>query len=146
MDGVLLCILKRMRGLQSVNLELGYDWNGLIRDPPHGGEEEWQERNARDLLLLIKEKLSHIKEISIGLPKRSIREGPVESWMAHELKKRSEAWVPPLPTYKNFRRTFSPMSIMSTEVTKSVVEAVRDSRPEDHEGSPAYLERKYGVF
>ena len=146
MDGVLLCILERMRGLQFVNLELEYYWNVLIKCPPHGGEEEWQERNARDFLLLIKEKLSHIREISIGLLKWSIREGPVETWMSHELKKRNEAWVPPLPTYKKFRRTFSPISVMSTEVTKSVVEAVRYFRPKDHEGSPAYLERKYGVF
>ena len=143
MDGVLLRILKRMRGLQSVNLDLEDNWGIIIRDPPPHGEEEWQERNARDFLLLIKEELSHIKEISVGY---SIYDNPIELWMAHELKKRNEAWVPPLPTYKKFRRTFSPMSIMSTEVTDSVVAAVRNLRTKDDEGSPAYLERKYGVF
>ena len=146
MDGVLLRILKRMRGLQSVNQDLEYNWDILVGDLPHRGEKEWQERTARDFLLLIKEELSHIKEISIGMPKIRTLESPVEPWMAHELEKRNQAWVPPLPTYKKFRRTFSPMSIMNTDVTRTVLLYVRDLRPRDGKGSPAYLERKYGVF
>ena len=146
MEGVLLRILERMRGLQSVVLDLVFDLDSNVWDLRSRKEEKWRERNARDFLLLIKEELSHIKEISIRLPEYKTRESPIEPWMAHELEKRNEAWVPPLLTYKRFRRTFSPMSIMSTEVTKSVVQAVRELRPKDLEGTLAHLQRNYGVF
>ena len=146
MDGVLLRILKRMRGLRSVILDLAYDWHVMVRDIRYGAEDQRPERRARDFLLLIKEELSHIKEISIGLSEYTTSEDSIKPWMAHELKKRNEAWVPPLLTYKRFRRTFSPMSIMSTEVTRSVVQAVRELRPKDQEGTLAHLQRNYGVF
>ena len=91
MDGVLLRILKRMRGLQSVILDLAYDWDTIVWEIRYGAEDQRPERKARDFLLLIKEELSHIKVISIEPPKDKTRETPVERWMAHELKKRNEA-------------------------------------------------------
>lgn len=66
--------------------------------------------------------------------------------MAAELKKRNEAWAPPLPSYKNFRRTFSPMSIMDDQVAKSVVQVDEQLRSKDHKHSLADLKGLYGVF
>ena len=147
MDGVLLRILKRMRELQSVNLKLDEDWADIIRDWSPDNVSKWQKQNARDFLLLIKEELSHIKKITMEWSVEWTFEDPaIVNWMAYELEKRNEAWAPPLPSYKRFRRTFSPMSIMNVEVAKSVVQIDDEFKSKDHEQSLAHLERVYGVF
>ena len=129
MDGVLLRILKRMQGLQSVELDILRDWEDLDLDKedPFDGSLEatefWNERKARDFLLLFREELSHIKKITVSQRAYdSFDDTTIIDWMADELEKRNKAWAPPLPSYKNFRRTLSPMSIMDADFAKSVVE------------------------
>ena len=133
MDGVLLRILKRMRGLQSVELDIYRDWEDLIPikedslddslDDSLKATEIWHERNARDFLILVREKLSHIKKITMGCTQyASFDDTTIIDWMTDELKKRNEAWAPPLPSYKNFRRTLSPLAIVDADVAKSVAE------------------------
>ena len=154
MDGVLLRILKRMRGLQSVELAILRDWEDLLPDQDdivyyHYPEEkeEWHKRHARNFLLLVREELSHIKKITMGCRAVDFFDDPtIFNWMTDELKKRNEAWAPPLPSYKKFRRTFSPMSIMDAEVANSVVQLENALNPRGHNPSPARLERLYGVF
>ena len=153
MDGVLLRILKRMRGLQSVELNFIDDWEefipneGYSRDHTLEEKEILHERNARDFLLLVREELSHIKEITTD---RADYDGyldtPIIDWMADELKKRNEAWTPPLPPHKEFRRTFSPMSIMDADVAKWVVLFDDDFRSKHHDIKLSDLERRRGVF
>ena len=142
MDGALLRILNRMRGLQSVNIELIFEWDETTCDLPHPRGKERQERTARDFLLLIKEELSHIKKITIGWSGGLTFGTDIEAWLSHELEKRNEAWVPPLLRYKKFRRTFSPMSIMVAEVATSIAQLEEKFKPENHEHSVL----KYGVF
>ncbi len=147
MDGVLLRILKRMRGLQSVNLMIFSYWEDLIQYQPLGSELKGDGEHARKFLLLIKEELSHIKKITMEwIEEYMLDNTGIINWMAHELKKRNEAWAPPLPAYKNFRRTLSPMSIMDAGVAKSVVQLDDELRSKDHEHSIAHLEKVYGVF
>ena len=142
MDGALLRILNRMRGLQSVNMEIFFEWDETTRDLPHPRWKERVERTARDFLLLIKEELSHIKKITIGWNDGLAFGTDVEAWMSHELEKRNEAWVPPLPRYRKFRRTFSPMSIMDAKVARSIVQLEEEFKPEHHEHGVL----KYGIF
>ena len=154
MDGVLLRILKRTRGLQSVELDILCDWKNLI--PETGGSfndtleetEIWHERNARDFLLLVREELSHIKKITMDnqAAHHWLDDTTIIDWMADELKKRNEAWTPPLPSYKEFRRTFSPMSIMDADVAKWVVDFDDGFRSKYHEKNLSNLERRRGVF
>ena len=66
MDGVLLRILKRMHGLQSVALDLSDDLGRYFLSDDHlTNKEECQAPSARDLLLLVREELSHIKKITM---------------------------------------------------------------------------------
>ena len=150
MDGVLFCILRRMRGLQSVNLELVYSWEddeGLNPDGPVEDQFKREGEDAQNFLLLIKEKLSHIKKVTIEWIGGFVLDHPaIANWMVHELKKRNEAWAPPLPSYKRFRRTVSSMSIVEAEVAKPVVQHDDGFSSKDHEQSLAHLESAYGVF
>ncbi|KAK0509522.1 hypothetical protein JMJ35_007916 [Cladonia borealis] len=150
MDGVLLRILKRMRGLQSVELDILRDWYDLIPEISFNDEETeiWHERNARDFLLLVREELSHIKKITMDnqAAHHWLDDTTIIDWMADELKKRNEAWTPPLPPHKEFRRTFSPMSIMDADVAKSVVDFDDEFRSKYHEINLSNLERRCGVF
>lgn len=146
MDSVLVRILKRMRGLQSINFDFGRSWDDTTLELTLPEKYGRLEGTARDFLLLIREELSHIKEITIEWNGRSSYASQVETWMSHEMKKRNEAWAPPLPRYKKFCRTFSPMSIMDTEIATSVVQFEESLRPERYEGSLVHLKRKYGVF
>ena len=146
MDGVLVRILKRMRGLQSVILDFDFNWDGTTEELALPRKYERLESTARDFLLLIREELSHIQEITLEWNGMSSYANKVETWMSHEMKKRNEAWAPPLPRYKKFSRTLSPMSIMDTEIATSVVQLEATLRPKRHEGSLAHLKRKYGVF
>ena len=149
MDGVLLRILKRMRGLQSVELVILENWNELIPETGEFLEETdiWHERNTRDFLLLVREELSHIKKITADL---AAYDGSLDTtiidWMADELKKRNEAWTPPLPPHKEFRITFSPMSIMDGDIANWVVELDGEFRCKYHYLKPSNLERRCGVF
>ena len=147
MDGVLLRILKRMRGLQSVELKISQDWQDIIPDGRIHDHLQWEEQKTRNFLLVINEELSHIKKITMGLSEGSIFDHPaLSNWMAHELKKRNEAWAPPLPSYKNFQRTVSPMSLVDAEAAKPVVQLDDEYGSTYHEQSLAYLERVYGEF
>ena len=146
MDGVLIRILKRMRGLQSVKLDFECDWLEIVNELSLLRGKEQEERAAQDFLLLIKEELSHIKKITIEWEEELEYAGDVETWMSHELEERNEAWAPPLPRYKKFRRTFSPMAIMDVGVAKSVVQREQRFKPENHDRSLFHLKRKYGVF
>ena len=146
MDGVLVRILKRMRGLQSVNLGFKCTWVDIVDDLHLLGRKERHERTARDLLLLIREELFDIKKVTIGWNGGMTYTSELQAWMSHELKKRNEAWAPPLPRYKKFRRTFSPLSIMDADIATSVVQREEKLRPKRSEGSLAHLERKYAVF
>lgn len=146
MDGVLVRILKRMRGLQSVNLDFNWNWIEIVNDLGWLWGKEQEERTARDFLLLIREELFHIKKITIEWYAGLTFVSDVETWMSHELKKRNEAWAPPLPRYKKFRRTFSPMSIIDTEIATSVLHLEEELKPKLSEGRLFHLERKYGVF
>lgn len=127
MDGVLLRILKRMRGLQSVELHMGRNWKYVIPDSYSLNDNPvatkiWHQRTAKDFLILVGEELSHVKKITMSRSKHyPLGDTTIYDWMADELKKRNEAWAPPLPSYKNFRRTVSPMSIMNDQVAKSVL-------------------------
>ena len=100
MDGTLLRVLKRMRGLQSVDIKLANHSGYLIPDPALGEQFICDEEDAQDFMLLIKEELSHIKKITLaGSVGGSIFEDPATiNWITHELKKRNEAWAPPSPT------------------------------------------------
>ena len=153
MDGVLLRILKRMRGLQSLELNILQDWEDLIPSKDEllfdtlEATEIWHERNARDFLLLVKEELSHIKKITMGRSTYHwFDDTTIIDWMTDELKKRNEDWAPPLPLYKNFRRTISPISIMDADIAGWVVEIDDDFRSKDHEKQLSNLERRRGVF
>ena len=146
MDGVLVRILKRMRGLQSLELDFDCNWDDTTFVPTLPRKYERLEATARDFLLLIKEELSHIKEITIEWNEFLTNASKIETWMSHEMKKRNESWAPPLPRYKKFSRTFSPMSIMDTEIATSVVQLEARLRPKRHKGSLAHLKRKCGVF
>ena len=123
MDGVLLRILRRLRGLHSVNLNFYGDWQDHVRDWSGRNHLKWEKENARDFLLLIKEELSHIKKITIDWTCSFEFGDPATiCWMTDELEKRNKAWAPPLPSYKNFRSTLSPVSIVDARVARSVVE------------------------
>lgn len=145
MDGVLIRILKRMRALQSVKLDFNTDWEDTTCEIPLPWDERL-EGTARDFLLLIREELSHIKMITIGWNAGWTEAGDVETWMVHELKKRNEAWAPPLPRYKKFRRTISPLAIMDTEIAISVVHIEKEFKPKHLQHSLIHLERKHAVF
>ena len=150
MDGVLLRILKRMRGLQSVELDIFCDWEDLIPDKEDSTDdsleatETWHKRHARYFLLLVREELSHIKKITMGRTAyNSSDDTTIIDWMADELKKRNEAWAPPIPSYKNFRRTLSPMSIMAADVAKAFMEVEAEFRSRDRLDDSENL---HGVF
>ena len=134
-----------MRGLQSVALDPLSDGD-LIPHHRLTNATKWLERNAEEFLLLIRQELSHIKRITMDWSIFWANDLAIIKWMADELDKRNEAWTPPLPSYKKFRRTFSPMSIMDAEVAKSVVDIDDKYRSKDHEENLAHLERLRGVF
>ena len=146
MDGVLVRIPKRMRGLQSVILDFDFEWDRTTEELALPRKYERLESTALDFLLLIREELSHIKEITFEWNGMSSYPSKVETWMSHEMKKRNEAWAPPLPRYKKFCRTLSPLSIMDTKIATSVAQLEERLRPKRSEGSHAYLQRKHGVF
>ena len=148
MDGVLLRILRRLRGLHSVSLKLLCgDWAELMRDLSVRNQPKRDKQYARDFLLLIKEELSHIKKITIEwfLPFEGNND-IIADWMTDELEKRNEAWAPPLPSYKNFRRTLSPMSIMDAEVAQLVVKFDDKNRSKDRKCGLGDSEELRGVF
>ena len=122
MDGVLLRILRRLRGLHSVNLDFYGDWQDHIHGRSGRKFSKCVTENARDFLLLIKEELSHIKKITMDWACYEFDDPATICWIADELEKRNKAWAPPLPSYKNFRWTLSPVSIVNTRAARSVVE------------------------
>ena len=146
MDGVLLRILRRLHGLHSVSLKL--DWAELMRDPSIRSQPKREKQYARDFLLLIKEELSHIKKITIEwlLPPDGNDDAPIADWMTDELEKRNDAWAPPLPSYKNFRRTLSPLSIMDVEVAQSVIKFDDKHRSKNPKNGFGDSEELRGVF
>ena len=135
-----------MRGLLSVKLHFEYHSVHTVGDFCSLRGKEHQERTARDFLLIIREELSHIKEITMVWNGWLGRKFEVENWMVHELKKRNEAWAAPLPRDKNFRRTFSPMSIVDSGIAKSVIRLEDRHKPKHHVESFTRLEKRYGVF
>ena len=148
MDGVVLQILGRLRGLHSVSLKLYGDWAELMSDSSSLGLLPKRDNQcARDFLLLIKEELSHIKKISIEwiLPLEG-NDAKIADWITDELEKRNEAWAPPLPSYKNFRRTLSPLSIMNAEVAQWVVKFDDKHRSKNPKNGFGDSEELRGVF
>ena len=150
MDGILLRILKRLRALQSVELDILRDWEDIVPDKEDALDdtfqeaEIWPERNAWTFLTLFREEMSHVKKITMGRTAYDwFDDTTIIDWMTDELKKRNEAWTPPLPSYKNFRRTTSSTLSMDTEIAKLVAEF---DRSKVHEQTFARLVRLRGVF
>ena len=146
MDGVLLRILRRLHGLHSVNLDFHGDWQDHMHDWSGRNHLKWVSENARDFLLLIKEELSHIKKITMDWACCEFDDPATMCWIADELEKRNKAWAPPLPSYKNFRWTLSPVSIVNARVARSVVEFSDKHRCRGRKYGLVDPESLHGIF
>ena len=154
MGGSLLRILRRMHGIQSLELQLVHGWQGFIPPCAYGARtpkvssanKDWLEHFGRDFLLLIKNELGHINVITLRPDPKTVDKAHIPKWISHELEKRNKAWVPPPPAYMNFHRTTSSMSVVHSEIIKKVTEAEDSYKPERHTQSISYLENNYGVF
>lgn len=143
MDGVLPRILRRMRGLQLFEILLDETWEHLLPAKPHDYEEsDWPERFARNFLLLTSTELAHIKSITIRFSKKE----HVATWMQLELVQRNNSWKAPPSPYEKFRRTTTNVSILDSDIVRSVAEDEDDYKSRLDERSPLYLARKYGHF
>ena len=146
MDGVLPRILRRMRGLQELVLTLEESWEDMIPGQPASSynhtDSDWEESYARDFLLLLMTELAHVKMICVNVFKYD----RIGSWVAHEFEKRNKIWVAPYPARRKFQRTVSNMSILDSEVAKSVVVMDQEYKSKLDEYSPQFLVRKYGGF
>ena len=128
MDGVLPQTLQRMRGLQSLEMELNKargDWYDLIPD-------------ARHFLLVVKNELTHIKTITLD----HCGKEHAPRWMKRQLQRRNAAWVPPAPAYMNFRRTTSNAAVFDLDVNKANAQRVEDFKPGQDETSMSYMWRR----
>ncbi|CAF9942672.1 hypothetical protein IMSHALPRED_004354 [Imshaugia aleurites] len=143
LGGSLLRILRRLRGLQSLKLEVGFDWDKYI--PKSSRTSDWPERFGRDFLILTKEELGYIKTITLDAQNWSLADH-IYRWISHELEKRNGAWAPPPPPYMRFSRTSSSMSRLHPEIVKLVIDAEIEYKPEEEQKRVSYLEKKYGVF
>lgn len=61
-DGVLLRVLERLRGLQSVHIEIRGDWEQLM--PRKRRTLEWSAHIIGHLLVLLKNEVAHVKAIT----------------------------------------------------------------------------------
>lgn len=149
MGGSLLQILTRLRGLQSLEMELQSQWDDLV--PVTTGIRKSSEllkpeRFGRDFLLLIKRDLGHIKAITIARKPWRNDTLHVFRWVSHELTKRNKAWAPPPPAYMNFHRTISNISLLHPQTIKNLADSEESYRLAKDKKSVLYLEDTYGVF
>ena len=149
LGGSLLQILRRLRGLKSLELVLGGRWDDFIPTKFSSKSPQitdWPERFVRDFLLLIKNELGHIKAITLGPSPWTNRTCYISDWILHELEKRNKAWVPPPPAYMNFPRMSSSMSILHSQIIKLLADAEDHYKPERDKKRVSYFEDNYGVF
>jgi len=143
MDGVLPRLLRRMRGLQTFQISLFETWEHLLPAKPDDyTESDWPERFARNFLLLTSTELAHIKSITIHF----FGEDHVATWMQLELVQRNNSWKALPSPYEKFRRTTTNVSILDSDIVRSVAEDDDDYKSKLDERSPLYLARKYGHF
>lgn len=154
MGGSLLRILRRLHGIQSLELQLIEGWREFVPRKDHNNNPrpkessanaDWSEHFGRDFLLLIKSELGHVKVIMLRSDPKTF-EAHIPKWISHELEKRNKAWVPPPPSYMNFHRTTSSVSVVHSEIIKLLAVAESRYKPERHTKSVSYLENNYGVF
>lgn len=145
LEGSLLQILRRFRGLQSLHLELNENWTFLVPTSNATGISDWTERFGRDFLLLIKIALGQIKVIKLF--NDFIGDAAlIPRWMSYELEKRNKAWVPPPPAYMEFHRTPSSMSVLHPQINERLADAEARYKPKTRKKRVSYLEGTYGVF
>lgn len=149
LDGTLLRVLKRLRGLQSLELSLAC----CLEDFCHKNSSnmldylDWTECLGRDFLLLIQNELGHIKDITFeNYPHENCPSGHITTWVSHELQKRNKAWVLPKPAYMDFRRTTTSMSVLHPESVKLLADSEDLYKPKRDTKRVSYLEDTYGVF
>ena len=117
LSGILPRILRRMHGLQQLQISLGEDWNNDSRGDQKESIEECKPL-AQGMLRIIKRDLGYIKEITVTDTGYHNVDAMIVRLMNYELAKRNEAWTAPLPAYKDFRRTSSSMLYVETDMVK----------------------------
>ncbi|KAF6220879.1 hypothetical protein HO133_002559 [Letharia lupina] len=145
LEGSLLRILRRLRGLQSLQLQFDEAWgefipNKSLRIP------DWPERFGRSFLLLIKNELGHIKAITLPANPWPADAAHISGWISHELEKRNEAWVPPAPAYMNLHRTPSSIFVLDPQIIRLLANAEMFYRRNRDKSRIPCLEDAYGVF
>lgn len=125
LEGSLLRILRRLRGLQSLQLQFDDVWdefipNNSLRIP------DWPERFGHSFLLLIKNELGHIKAVTLPANPWPAGAAHISGWISHELGKRNEAWVPPAPAYMNLHRTPSSISVLDPQIIRLLADPEMD--------------------
>lgn len=149
LEGSLLRILRKLSGLQSLELELGEGWDTMI--PTKGSTKssqiyDWPERFGRDFLLLVKNELSHIRKITLRPNSWAGDATHIPAWVSYELKKRNRAWVPPPPAYMTFHRTPSSMSVLHSQIIKRIADKEDFFKTKKDVKGVSHLEDAYAVF
>lgn len=144
-DGVLVSILKRLRSLKSVHLVIVHDWNFFAPDTEE--EIDGPAYIVRHLLTLLKNELGHVKSITYDdvFSDLDNYEG-LSPWMACELEKRNDSWLPLGPACRGFQRTTSTIWQLDPGVIKNITLLEEAFKTNENHVSVSYLEQKYGVF